>query len=78
MTDGPDLEMLSWAEARCRRLYDGKSLAHRSCGVAMAETFDVRRAQCTQEMDKVAVEVLGVSVSRRWEAPETSSTEGQF
>ena len=39
MTHGPDLETLRWAEARCRLLYDGKALAHRSCGVAMAETF---------------------------------------
>jgi len=36
------------------------------------------RDKFLQEMDKVAVEVLGVSVSRRWEARETSSTEGQF
>ena len=34
-----DEEILAWAEARCRLLYEGKALAHRSCGIALAETF---------------------------------------
>ncbi len=29
----------AWAEARARLLYDGKVVAHRSCGVAIAESF---------------------------------------
>ena len=35
----PDPHVLAWAEARCHKLYSGEELAHRSCGVAMAETF---------------------------------------
>ena len=35
----PDPHVLAWAESRCRKLYSGDELAHRSCGVAMAETF---------------------------------------
>jgi hypothetical protein len=34
-----DQEFIAWAEARARLLYDGKSVAHRSCGIALAETF---------------------------------------
>ncbi len=29
----------AWAEERARLLYDGKAVAHRSCGVAIAEAF---------------------------------------
>ena len=29
----------AWAEQRAFLLYEGKAVAHRSCGVAIAETF---------------------------------------
>lgn len=32
-----------WAAARARLLYDGSQVAHRSCGVAIAETFGAER-----------------------------------
>jgi hypothetical protein len=31
--------LIAWAEARARLLYDGVEVAHRSCGIALAETF---------------------------------------
>lgn len=31
--------MVTWARERARLLYDGTRVAHRSCGVAIAETF---------------------------------------
>ncbi len=37
-----DAAILSWAEARCRLLYAGEQVAHRSCGIAVAETFGRR------------------------------------
>lgn len=35
----PDL--VAWAEARTWLLYEGREVAHRSCGIALAETFGV-------------------------------------
>jgi hypothetical protein len=36
-----DTDLMAWAEQRARVLYDGKQVAHRSCGIALAETFGV-------------------------------------
>ena len=39
-TNAPALEAArAWAEQRAFLLYEGKAVAHRSCGVAIAETF---------------------------------------
>ncbi len=40
MSTPPDETMVRWAAERARLLYDGVHVAHRSCGVAIAETFD--------------------------------------
>lgn len=32
-------QLLEWAEEHARILYDGTQVAHRSCGIALAETF---------------------------------------
>ncbi len=32
-------ELVRWAERRCRLLYAGERVRHRSCGIALAETF---------------------------------------
>lgn len=32
-------ELVAWAQERCRLLYAGEQVAHRSCGIALAETF---------------------------------------
>ncbi len=45
MSDGAstgELDAIAWAEGRARLLYDGKEVAHRSCGIALAETFGRR------------------------------------
>jgi hypothetical protein len=34
-------DLIAWAEQRARLLYDGVEVAHRSCGIALAETFGV-------------------------------------
>ena len=39
MSDQDARALIQWAEARCRLLYDGKEVPHRSCGIALAETF---------------------------------------
>ncbi len=39
-----DLAVIAWAEQRCRLLYDGVDVAHRSCGIALAETFGKKTA----------------------------------
>jgi hypothetical protein len=37
---GPDLEaLIDWAQERCHLLYEGTEVEHRSCGIALAETF---------------------------------------
>jgi len=33
------LDLVAWAEARTWLLYEGVEVAHRSCGIALAETF---------------------------------------
>ncbi len=45
MTDELSLEdLVAWAEEHTRILYDGVEVPHRSCGIALAETFGVRTA----------------------------------
>lgn len=45
MTDELSLEdLVRWAEERTRLLYDGVEVAHRSCGIALAETYGLRTA----------------------------------
>lgn len=45
MSDTLTLERLvAWATEHTRELYDGTTVKHRSCGIALAETFDVATA----------------------------------
>ncbi|MEZ4460070.1 MAG: hypothetical protein R3E66_10145 [bacterium] len=32
-------ELIAWAQDHARELYDGVQVRHRSCGIAIAETF---------------------------------------
>ncbi len=45
MTDELSLEdLVRWAEEHTRFLYDGVEVPHRSCGIALAETYGLRTA----------------------------------
>ncbi len=50
-TNTESQRLVQWAERRCRLLYEGKAVAHRSCGIALAETFG-RRTQPYQALRK--------------------------
>ena len=40
----PELELVAAAREKARILYEGARVPHRSCGIALAETFNVRAA----------------------------------
>lgn len=39
-----EVDLVAWAAARTNMLYDGKAVAHRSCGIALAETYGLATA----------------------------------